>query len=403
MHAEVHPKKAYRIPIDMFSARRTRMIIAVLCAGLLAFLAPMMPALWRYAAIPQSPDQPVNYVLAGVTPKYAGYHTKAPQDFRGLADTIMVLRVDPSGQLKLMSLPRDTRIQLAGYGISKLNSTNARLGPEGLMQAVADLTRLPISGYALLSLEALRNVTDALGGVDIYIAQDMQYTDTAAGLNIDLKAGQQRLNGAQAEAYSRFRHDALGDIGRVQRQQGLVRALSQKLFSVEGIVRMPQVVSVLYQDTRSNLSRTDMGYLMYAAIRHQAPEMYMLPGHFGAAFWVPEEAKIQALIENQFTRAAQNNQDPYSLSIALVNVSAAKGSAGHLQRYLRNQGYRDVWIADTRAGDPQTTMIQSTQGEQVAQKIRQDIGGGQVLVSSEGVLGADVTIRIASDLVLPDE
>ena len=78
---------------------------------------------------------------------------------------------------------------------------------------------MPIDGYVLLSLNALRDLTNASGGVSLNVPERMKYDDNAGHLHVDLQPGMQHLSGAQVEGFLRFRHDNLGDIGRVTRQQ----------------------------------------------------------------------------------------------------------------------------------------------------------------------------------------
>jgi len=148
----------------------------------------------------------------------------------------------PDGQVRLLSIPRDTWVNVPGWGYGKINSANRRGGPDTLVQAVQQLTGLHVDAHALLSLNALRDLTDAAGGVNLTVPEDMRYDDTAGRLHINLKAGPQHLNGQQAEGFLRFRHDALGDIGRVSRQQMFLGALAARLRSPLNAWRLPAVV-----------------------------------------------------------------------------------------------------------------------------------------------------------------
>ena len=208
-------------------------VFGLLLAAFLALLAPAAPALARYGALPRTAEQPLNILLAGVTPEYPPSavwpYPAAPEDFTGLTDTIMLAQVHPDGQVKLLSVPRDSWVNMPGYGMSKINASNPRGGPELLMQTVGDLTGLPVDGYAFLSLHAVRALTDAAGGVTVDVEKPMKYDDNAGNLHIDLQPGVQRLNGQQMEGFLRFRKDNLSDIGRIGRQQQFVAAFADQM------------------------------------------------------------------------------------------------------------------------------------------------------------------------------
>lgn len=130
--------------------------------------------------------------------------------------------------------PRDTRVRLPGFGVAKINAANVVGGPALTAQVVSQLLGgIPIDRYVRLNTEALEALIDAVGGVEVYVPEPMHYVDRTQQLFITLQPGWHRLNGKQAHHFARFRHDqlGLGDIGRVQRQQELLRALSRELLS----------------------------------------------------------------------------------------------------------------------------------------------------------------------------
>jgi len=274
-------------------------------AGIAAYLSPVVPALSRWGAWPKMPAQPVNYLIAGVTPKYLGYHLAAPEDYTGITDTLLIARLEPATQtIRLLSIPRDTRVNVAGYGWGKINGANVHGGPQALLNTVESLTGLKLQGYAYLSLEALRDVTDALGGVRVNVPFAMKYQDTAAKLDIDLQPGLQTLSGVQLEGFTRFRHDGLGDIGRVARQQDMLRAVSAKLRSPQGIANLPKAASALEKNVRTDLERTDVAALLGMMLAQSTLETYTLPGRFayfgGLSYWEPDRGALETLLREKF-------------------------------------------------------------------------------------------------------
>lgn len=398
------PSPVPTAPTPPIRPRRRRtlanVVLALLLvlAGLTAWLAPAVPTLTKFAALPTAPETTRTFLVAGVSPTYVGHHQAAPEDFTGLTDTIMMVQLRANEPVvRLLSVPRDTWVDLPQRGMSKINAAS-NAGPQGLVSAVRDLTGVPIDGYVLLSLNALRDVTDAAGGVTVDVKEDMKYTDTAAKLYIDFRPGRQRLDGRQAEAYLRFRHDRLGDIGRVARQQEFIGALRRQLLSPLGLLRVPSVVAALGENVRTNLSREDVSEVLGALLRGPTVEPHLLPGHFGGVVWVPEDDEIRALVRDKFSLEAVAG-DPRALKIAIVNVNAPAGSARRLQEKLQSLGYANVTIGNGDGDAQRTTLLASD--KQAAERLRSDLGYGRIVLGGVGESDADLTVRLGADLPQP--
>jgi len=153
------------------------------------------------------------------------------------ADAIMLWAVPITGTVTALSLPRDLRVHVPGHGDSKLHGVLA-YGPEALVAAVRALTGIPVHRYVEVEFSALTRVVDGIGGVLVTVP--FAARDPAVGL--DLSGGTQRLDGATALAYVRSRHyeertpagwvtTAPGDLGRIDRQHGLLHALFEQASS----------------------------------------------------------------------------------------------------------------------------------------------------------------------------
>ena len=188
---------------------KVRVIIGVLVAAVVATAAPAAPFLARYGALPHRSGTPVTVLLAGVAPKYDESAPVWPwpakaEDYTGNTDTIVLAQVRPDGQVNLLSIPRDSWMNIPGWGWGKINGANPHGGPDMLIAAVEQLTGVQVDGYAFLSLYALRALTDAAGGVTLDVPGRMKYDDNAGRLHIDLQPGVQRLNGTQAEGFLHY-------------------------------------------------------------------------------------------------------------------------------------------------------------------------------------------------------
>ena len=161
-----------------------------------------------------------------------GYHALV-NSFTGLSDSMLLLRFDPNRDyVSVLSIPRDTKTVVPGRGVTKINSANYHGGPALAAESVSNLlSDVTIDRYIRVNVQGIEKLIDALGGVNVYVPQDMKYTDHSQHLYINLKKGQQYLDGNKALQFLRFRYDAYGDIGRVQRQQTFMRALVEEALS----------------------------------------------------------------------------------------------------------------------------------------------------------------------------
>ena len=153
-----------------------------------------------------------------------------PEPPRGhRSDTILLLHIPSNGgRAVLVSLPRDSYVQIPGYGNNKINAAYSFGGPKLLARTVQNNTGLRIDHYMGIGFGGLVNVVNAVGGVNMCLPRPIH--DQASGLH--LKAGCQTLDGAQALAYVRDRHTfADQDLQRVQDQRIFLRALLRKMTS----------------------------------------------------------------------------------------------------------------------------------------------------------------------------
>ncbi|XOZ90572.1 LCP family protein [Nocardia testacea] len=213
-------------------------ILLALLALLVYGVVKLDGSLTRIDALPDYEDRVGN--TAGTNWLLVGSDSRAglsEEETSGLAtggevgdprtDTIILVHVPPSGRTTLVSLPRDSYVDIPGYGQDKLNAAFAFGGAPLLTQTVETATGLHIDHYAEIGFAGFAGVVDALGGIDICVPQAID--DPLAG--IDLPAGCQELNGPQALGFVRSRATALADIDRMNNQRLFLSALLEKATS----------------------------------------------------------------------------------------------------------------------------------------------------------------------------
>jgi polyisoprenyl-teichoic acid--peptidoglycan teichoic acid transferase len=198
-------------------------------------------------------NERVNVLLLGVD--------KRDGEKSARSDSILLASLDPvTKKAQLFSILRDSWVSIPGYRNNRINTAYELGGPELIAQTVEDLTGLPINYYVVTDFRGFEKVVDAVGGVDMYVEKNMDYTlyDNGGYYDIHLKQGYQHLDGHKALQYVRFRHDAMGDFTRTQRQRNFLKALGTKLKSGTGIWKLPDVLDAMSPYIKTNMSSSDM-------------------------------------------------------------------------------------------------------------------------------------------------
>lgn len=238
-----------------------------------------------------------------------GVDRQAGEKFTGRTDTIMLLKFDPAGQITLLSIPRDTQVEIPGVGTAKVNGANVYGGMDEVRATIGDLLpNVQIDRYVRIDTEGLGAVIDAIGGVEVEVPNRMFYEDKTQGLLIDLYPGKQTLNGKQAEAFSRYRGDISADIGRIKRQQILLRGVQKRLSSPWTLARIKPLIETIKSHIDSDLTIEEMIALtsFSLSLSPDRVESLTLPGEpiteSGVSYWITNPEQIEATILPKFNR-----------------------------------------------------------------------------------------------------
>ena len=369
--------------------------------------------------------RPVNILLMGMsvlppdveTPptdtKSLGY---LPQinSFDGLSDVMLLIKFDPETQkIVMLSVPRDTRTEIEGHGVKKINAANVDGGPALTAKTVSNLLGgVAIDRYVRINVLGVSKLIEALGGVNVYVPKDMKYRDESQHLYINLKAGQQHLSGEQALQLLRYRHDELGDIGRIQRQQMVLRALIEQTLNPTTLTRVPEILNVVKENIDTNLSVEELVALVGFGSRTNRSnmQMLMLPGRFSekgefdASYWIPQKRGINKLMTQHFGLETINLEDtsatqPSQLRIAIQDSTGNKRSQLRpLIKTLEKAGYTNIMISKSWGQPLDVSHIVAQQGDgDSAESIRSLLGFGEVRVESTGNISSDITIQVGKD------
>lgn len=226
------------------------------------------------------------------------------------SDTIMLASFDrKTKETTIISIPRDTYYKRDTYDkYSEMQKINAIYGSEedgakALMQAVEDLTGIPVNKYVSVKYDGVRAAVNAIGGVNFDIPFHMKYTDIYDNppLYINISSGQQIINGDKAIQLLRFRTGDPGypsypdgDLGRVKTQQEFMKSAIKKSLSL----KLPNVINAVYPHVKTNLTLTESLALAKDAIGFSTDILSttMLPGeakYMGKlSFFIPNGEEI---------------------------------------------------------------------------------------------------------------
>jgi LCP family protein required for cell wall assembly len=208
----------------------------------------------------------------------------------GNTDVMFTVQVK-DGITHITQVPRDTYIESDQLGVMKANALYTLGGPESAKSEVGRLVAAPVQRHLKVNLDAVAKVADALGGVDVDVPKRMYYVDNAQGLLIDLYPGRQVLRGSELEGFLRFRHDELGDLGRMQRQRLVLAEVFRKLTRPETMTRLPALLKIAGEDIRTDLTPIEMTQLLTAMTRSRLSTQ-RLPGRLywqdELSYWMPD-------------------------------------------------------------------------------------------------------------------
>ncbi|MEO2518860.1 LCP family protein, partial [Enterococcus avium] len=193
----------------------------------------------------EAPDQnDLNILIIG---------TDSRGEDRGRSDSLMVAHYDQKRkQPKLISIMRDSYVDIPGYGKDKINAAYSYGGIELVRKTLKENFDLPIEYYVTINFDHFKEAIDNLfpKGVTIDAEKDLDLDQ------VFIKAGKQKMDGNTLLQYSRFREDEEGDFGRIRRQQQVLSAISQQVTNVTSLSKLPKTTGKLLGYVDTNLSES---------------------------------------------------------------------------------------------------------------------------------------------------
>jgi LCP family protein required for cell wall assembly len=269
----------------MNKAPQARIILLTICLLLMSLALYITQK--KYTKTPKRLEtinlkRPISILLLGADSLIPGNLN----GWNGRSDFIAFTYFNPyTDEVSILSIPRDTYIDLKKHKIHRINSANQIGGYRLSMKAVKNLLKIDeIDHVFVFSLQAVVELLDEIGPLKIFVPKKMFYNDMSADLHIDFKPGLQVMNGEQLIKFLRYRDAVNGDIGRIQRQHMFFRAMINKLLEPEMIFKIPSLINKANKVVITDMNFAEM-FKLGTLVRSLAPRCikgYILPGDFGS-------------------------------------------------------------------------------------------------------------------------
>ena len=351
---------------------------------------------------------------------------------QNMTDTIMIAKYNPkTQQAYLLSIPRDTFVGTSKSSArpgDKINSIYQGKYPEKTLQAVNKLTGLNLKYYAIVDTEALKALVDAIGGVTFDVPIDMKYTDKKQNLYINLKKGEQLLDGDKAEQLVRFRHNKNGtsypasygdnDIGRMKTQRNFLKAVMKQTLKPGNIFKIKEFIDISQKYIKTNISFDLLKKYVPSAVEFDTDnlETETLPGLpekcNGVWLFILDKTKTKKYIDEldnklmgiepeeenkteSSTKAAKNENS--KIKIEILNGSGNSSNLTKLTTALKNKGYTVSKTGKINSTSKTSIIKKENVNDDTINSIKEIIGTGNITSSTSNSSSINVTIILGKD------
>ena len=169
--------------------------------------------------------------------------------YSGNTDSITILSIDKkTKKVALLSIPRDSKVDIPGHGMDKINAAYGDGGINLTTKTVENFLNIHIDYYVVIDFEEFKSIVDTLGGINVNVEPQIAAYRPELG-----KSGLEKLNGDQTLLYARFRQDSEGDIGRVHRHQKIIGEIVRESLEPSNLPKLPSILNQLRENTHTNV------------------------------------------------------------------------------------------------------------------------------------------------------
>ena len=339
-----------------------------------------------------------------------------PKEDAARADTIIVARFDPETKKTLLvSIPRDTRVDIPGHGVGKINTANYLGGPALMIETVEDLLDISVNHYMEIDFKGFVGIVDALGGV--YVDVDSEIDDWDASSHspshraAHIDPGYQLLDGEYALTYVRSRDFPDADFTRMRHQQEFFRALAKQSTRFENVFKMPAAISEFAKATTTDLGVSEILGLVNSArgIDEENIQTATLSGEWQSPYVYPDEDLIVQLgtalreggdIEEGAAtdEGGEVSLDPSTVEVDIRNGAGTVGIASEASDVLGAEGFTVVEIGNANQFVYDETLVVYREDQPRAEAVASALPVAKV-IPSRGMYAfeSDVLVVIGKD------
>ncbi|MBV8750517.1 MAG: LCP family protein [Candidatus Eremiobacteraeota bacterium] len=290
----------------------------------------------------------------------------------GNSDTLILAHLDIERRTAtLVSIPRDTWVDVPKLGHAKINAAIGAGGPATSAKVVSALMGTPIDATIAVEPEGAKQLVDAMGGMNVNVESDMDYDDNYGNLHIHLKKGEQYLTGGQVLGYLRFRHDVESDWGRVRRQQTVLKSLVDQMSQPQNWAKLPKLLELARNDVKTTLSDQQLAALMeiYRGVPDDNIRTFTLPGRatfVGDASVVLADERWAKTIGKLLFARAEPPQEPVLVVDATGQpdwgrtvVAALRGGGWNVPTFVVQPARAETVV---QGGDPASALLAAAVG-----------------------------------------
>ena len=381
-------------------------------------------------------DDRINVLLLG--------HGGAGHDGPELTDTIIFSSFRPStGEIGMLSLPRDLVVPIPGYGYRKINHVNAYgelenpgSGPEDTADVISELLAQDVHYYVKVDFDGFEKLIDAVGGVDVYVETafaDYTYpTEDDLVQTISFEEGWQHMDGSTALQYSRSRHGTNGegsDFARSRRQQNVILAVKDKVLSPAVLLspgKLNRMIELFEENVKTDLSFWEMVKLaryapdmeaqnVHNVVLDASPESPLYSSTINGAYvllpkrddWSDVQALAAEIFSAQGSGVAENNASTqeHTARIEIQNGTSIPGLAFETSQLLVSSGFSVETVANADSKNYDKTIIYDlTEGAKADElAVLKAFFEADVAMSATGWIFADEVVPRELSVTTPGE
>ena len=312
----------------------------------------------------------ITYAYSSAAPVYAQdgtiicWRPNGTRSVMGANTDNMIYAGLRNDELTLIWIPRD--LFVTADGTRKLNERIAA-GPEVLKDEIAGILGVPIDHYVILNMDILKNLVDALDGIEVDVPQRMYYQDCTGGLDINLQPGLQVLDGQQASGFIRYRQLPRGDLDRIENVKSVAMAMIRRVqdLHVGTVTRLPAIINTFLADVETDVVPADITALLPRVSSVRIGSVATLPTHSemrsGTDGLITDPAEVEWFLASVFGGEARAFTEAPEEKLVLTDRSGIEGAADWYLRWLTAVGVDESSvIVRTETADLNPTRLRAT-------------------------------------------